>query len=873
MGNSSLQVKITADIVDAQTKLAIANAEYKANGAGMRNLAKTYATASEEMKSSINQQLHQQQALLNESSSRVKNLEAQVAKLGTTSEATGGMFGRLTTQVAGVGEKAEAVRAKLEVFRTAVSSISELMAVGFGVDMMAEQIGKVADMGEQYAHLSEQTGATTMQLGGLRLAAMETGTDFGSFGNAMRSLGMQMQMALTNPASKAAEAFRAAGVSIADSSGHLLPVVDVFAAISQSLANYQDGTEKTALASDMLGARLGAALIPMMNSVGAGFDQLQQKAQSYGLVMSQDAIDNSEKFKQSQADVTAALVGLRNQIVASNLPAFAALDEVFTSSAQEGGSLSDVGNALDYTLKGLADITVAVITALDDLFTAASTTGATIGDMMVEVVAAGEALTGHFALALQTAKAGVNDLAASYEHLGKVFMANEKLFTATDTALFSGVKPAQFSIPEAAKMQAPGLTGGTSLGGRQGVGSDPAMQGDNIDTSGVQSVAAGGGGRVSRARTVESQVTQIATDAASARKQIMASEAQAQMIQWDSQVAQGRMTKAQELQDEIAAQNKIYQANLAEMQQEAALDKAGTAAKAKELDDIQVLTAQHNTQMLKLQDDLVAQQIADAKKVTDANNAAAAASSAAWQKAFQPITTALDASVNGVLQGTQTMQQAEMKAAQSIALAFIDAEAKKLEAFTVSELQILARSVMTETGMTAATVAGETARLTAKTTAAATGKAADVALGTAQVSSSAMKAAAGAYSAVAGVPYVGPVLAPVAAATAYAGVMAYDVLSASGGLEIGPGVNPLVQLHENETVLPAHIAKPLTSMLQDNSLTNNTGDTSVTNHFNLTAHGGSGGGVGAHEMMTMLDSQIRSGALQRYPAIARMMRR
>jgi hypothetical protein len=876
MSGRGLEVKITADVIDLQTKLAIANAEYKANGAAMQKLAKSTVGASDEIKASLNPMLVQQQALLNDSASRVKNLKAQVVNLGTASEATGGMFGRLTAGVTGVGEKVEAVRAKLAVFQTAVSSISELMAAGFGVDMVAEQIGKVAEMGEQYAHLTQQTGATTMQLGGLRLAAMETGTDFDNFGNAMRSLGMQMQMALTNPASKAAQAFRAAAVTITDSSGHLLPVVDVFAAISQSLNNFQDGTEKTALAGDMLGTRFGTTLVPMMNQVGAGFDQLQEKAQSYGLVMSQDAIDNSEKFKQAQADVTAALVGLRNQIVASNLPAFTALDEVFVTSAQKGGALSDVGGVLEYSLKGLADITVAVVTALDDLFTAADTAGHTIGDMAVEVVAAGEALTGHFALALQTAKAGVDDLATSYEHLGHVFMANERLFTATETALFSDI-PVRAANPDLTKMIAPGLSGGIGVGGHQGAGgADPAMLGDNIDTSGVDSSDGAGGGstRVAKAQTTENKITQIASATAEAQKQIASSQYDEQVAIWETQVAQGKMTKAQEIQDEIAAQAVIYQSDLNEAQKEAALDVAGTAAKAKALDDVQVLTAQHNAEMARMHTELISQEMMDTKRLLDEQNKAAAATQAAWQKAFQPITQAVDASVNGVIQGTQTMQQAEMKAAQSIALAFIDAEAKKLEAFTVGEIQILARAVMTETGMTAATVAGESARLTAKTTAAATGKAVDTALTAAQINKNAATAATGAYAAVAPIPYVGPVLAPIAAATAFAGVMAYDVLSASGGLEIGPGVNPLVQLHENETVLPAYIAKPLTSMLENNSLTNGntTGDTSVTNHFNLTAHG-SGNGMDAHEMLTKFDSAVRSGSLQRYPAIARMMRR
>ena len=68
-------------------------------------------------------------------------------------------------------------------------------------------------------------------------------------------------------------------------------------------------------------------------------------------------------------------------------------------------------------------------------------------------------------------------------------------------------------------------------------------------------------------------------------------------------------------------------------------------------------------------------------------------------------------------------------------------------------------------------------------------------------------AAAGAYKAIVGIPIIGPALAPIAAATAYAGVLAFD--SAEGGYDISPRVNPMVQLHRNEMVLPQEHANTI----------------------------------------------------------------
>lgn len=76
----------------------------------------------------------------------------------------------------------------------------------------------------------------------------------------------------------------------------------------------------------------------------------------------------------------------------------------------------------------------------------------------------------------------------------------------------------------------------------------------------------------------------------------------------------------------------------------------------------------------------------------------------------------------------------------------------------------------------------------------------------------AKSAATGAYSAVAGIPYVGPFLAPAAAAAAFAGTMAFA--SAEGGYDIPSGVNPVVQTHAREMILPAKQADAVRSMAE-----------------------------------------------------------
>ncbi len=76
------------------------------------------------------------------------------------------------------------------------------------------------------------------------------------------------------------------------------------------------------------------------------------------------------------------------------------------------------------------------------------------------------------------------------------------------------------------------------------------------------------------------------------------------------------------------------------------------------------------------------------------------------------------------------------------------------------------------------------------------------------------KAGSGAASSVASIPYVGPVLALAAMAAVFAATigMQSNVKSARGGYDIPSGMNPMVQTHEEEMILPKEQANAVRDM-------------------------------------------------------------
>lgn len=144
-----------------------------------------------------------------------------------------------------------------------------------------------------------------------------------------------------------------------------------------------------------------------------------------------------------------------------------------------------------------------------------------------------------------------------------------------------------------------------------------------------------------------------------------------------------------------------------------------------------------------------------------------------WGNAFNTVSGAFGSAFGQMLRGSQTFGEAMRGMFASIAQSAVETAAKNIATM----------------GMQAAFGNG---------------------LRSAEIRKDAGAAAGAAYKAIVGIPYVGPFLAPAAAAVAYAGVLAFD--SAEGGYDVPRGLNPMTQLHEREMVLPRQQADVIRNM-------------------------------------------------------------
>ena len=257
--------------------------------------------------------------------------------------------------------------------------------------------------------------------------------------------------------------------------------------------------------------------------------------------------------------------------------------------------------------------------------------------------------------------------------------------------------------------------------------------------------------------------------------------------------------------------------------------------------------------MARINAEIEALQDAHNERMAKAAETAAEKQSKAFQHAFAPIASAFSTSINGIIQGTQTLQMATDRILSSILLKYLDTaiqskvtwvanEAEKTAATVTQSLlrtQVVQNShllrealskvetalhISTEATKTGETVAAEGERTAAHSAAEATrqaltlaaraaGRAAEITANVATIEGDAAKAGAGAFAAIVGIPYVGPALAPAAAAEAVAEVQGFIPMAsfAVGAWNIPHDMPAMV--HQNEMILPRPFAEDFRSAI------------------------------------------------------------
>ena len=223
----------------------------------------------------------------------------------SSAEKQGSGFGKGLASAAKTGVAAVAAVGTAAVGAGAalVKGAGDVAAYGDNIDKMSQKVGISAEAYQEWDAVLQHSGSSASSL----KAVMKT---------------------LSTQASKNAEEFAALGISEEEVAN--LSKEDLFARVIEGLQGMEEGTERTAYASKLLG-RGATEFGALLNTSAEDTQAMRDRVHELGGVMSDDAVKASAKFQDTLQDLTTGFDGLKRNLTADFLPSITTVMEGITS--------------------------------------------------------------------------------------------------------------------------------------------------------------------------------------------------------------------------------------------------------------------------------------------------------------------------------------------------------------------------------------------------------------------------------------------------------------------------------------------------------------------------------------------------------------
>lgn len=770
MGNN-LSTKVTADIVDLQQKFAVARAETSALSAEMNKLAKESAAG----------------ALDSAGTSRFAEVAQQFLQTRTAAAAYGAEIKENTQASKSFGDSIEEARGKM----SGLFQLTGAAAAYEAITKVGEAIMSIGDKAQNILSMSEVLGITTDQFQAMSAAAEEAGTPLQVLARANEKLTQTIREAKDNNGDAIIK-LKDLGLTNEQIVDPTLDLNKALLIISPLLKDGATSASEMRAAVALLGGRaaIAAAAWKQYDGSAQGVAVTNARLNATSQQQSEDLAKQGTALHETMTYLgnTAEKAILYGEAIAlmavGSEKAFA---DLVRGAADADAAMKnlDTGGARSGKIQRAQQETAAVVGSQRAI------TVATLQSEQEQVEATATGSAQRLALARQY----YQDSLAYYP-------------TALVPAVRAAFREMQSAEKEFATAHLQTLREEASA----------AKEKDRADTASYRDA-------LTQMKESDREFDTINRQNAQADIAIQKSALEAKKSMLEQEVGNDKGAKAQELQAlrDLTAQ-------------EYALDLQSLTEEEKGLEDQPAAYNRVYNQIRELKAKEASDLAAIDKQIVAASRGAADQDAKGWQGAVKEIESAEGTLTGDLLSKRRSLgasllqitgnfiQQeiaADIKAATTRLLLSESSQAKD----KALEQGGFLYHLLTESHKTAQTVAQSTARTTAATTAAATQtsvtasaaasqQAIAAATGAQTVMGDAAKAFAGTYASVAQIPYVGWIMAPGAAAAAFAEVASMaGIASLATGTAYVPRDMP-ANLHEGEAVLP----KPMAQSFRDGTL-------------------------------------------------------
>ena len=225
-----------------------------------------------------------------------------------------------------------------------ISGAKETAAYGDNIDKMSQKIGISAEAYQKWDYVMQRAGTDVDQL----------------------KMGMKT---LSAAAESNSDAFKQLGIS--EEQLKSMNQEQLFGEVIKGLSNMEEGTERTTLATQLLG-RAGTDLGPLLNEGTDAIEEQLEMAEKYGMVMSDEAVKASAAFGDSMTTLQGTITGLKNRMMGEFLPSLTKVTDglalVFTGDTsgidQMVEGIQEMGNQITDLLPKVLEIGGPLLEAL-----------------------------------------------------------------------------------------------------------------------------------------------------------------------------------------------------------------------------------------------------------------------------------------------------------------------------------------------------------------------------------------------------------------------------------------------------------------------------------------------------------------------------
>ena len=227
-------------------------------------------------------------------------------------------------------------------------------AVGAGVKLVKET-ANVASYGDNIDKMSQKMGISAKAYQEWDAVMQHSGTSIDALKPSMKTM--------ANQAQQGAEEFQKLGISQEEVKN--LSQEDLFGRVIEGLQNMEEGTERTAIASKLLG-RGATELGALLNTSAEDTQKMKDRVNELGGVMSDEAVKAAAKFQDQLQDMNTAIDGLKRNLLTGMMPAITTVMSGITNlaSGKTDLGLGEISKGVEEVTTQISKITPVIVKAL-----------------------------------------------------------------------------------------------------------------------------------------------------------------------------------------------------------------------------------------------------------------------------------------------------------------------------------------------------------------------------------------------------------------------------------------------------------------------------------------------------------------------------